>query len=78
MKGFEEIFPLIVAFLVAVALFFGVVISIGKSLKEPQEPEPADSVFYIKEQQRRLDDVQRQQKELMESQRQRIRDLQRR
>jgi hypothetical protein len=78
MKGFEEIVPLIVAILVAIALFLGVVTSIKKSLKPPVRRDAIDSTLELKEQKRLVGDVQRRQKQLMRDQRQKIRDLQRR
>jgi len=77
MKSFEEIFPLIVAVLVAIVLFLGIITSIKKSLRAPAPKDTIDSSLQLKEQQRRMDDVQRRQKELMRDQKQRIRDLQR-
>ena len=78
MKSFEEILPLIVAVVVAIVLFIGIVTSIMKSMKTGPKQNKIDSTLQLKEQQRRMKDVQRRQKELMENQRQRIRDLQRR
>ena len=78
MKGSEEIVPLIVAILVAIVLFLGVVTAIKKSFKAPSRHDTIDSAFELKEQQRRMADIQRRQKQLMRDQRQKIRDLQRR
>jgi len=78
MKSFEEIVPLIFALIVAIALFLGVVTSIKKSLKGPAKRDTIDSSITQKEQQRRMDDVRRRQKQLMRDQRQKIRNLQRR
>ena len=77
MKNFEEILPLITGIVVAIALFLGIVTAIKKSLKNPIKRDTIDSTMQLKEQDRRIEDVKRRQKELMESQRQRIRDLQR-
>ncbi|MCK5014449.1 MAG: hypothetical protein KAS66_11575 [Candidatus Omnitrophica bacterium] len=78
MKGFEEIVPLVVAILVAVVLFLGVITAIKKSLKPPSRRDTIDSSLQLKDQKRRMEDVQRRQKQLMRDQRQKLRDLQRR
>ncbi len=78
MADFEDIFPLIVALLVAVALFLGFVTTIKKSLKTPVPKSSIDSSALRREQKQRMDDIQRRQKELMENQKQRMRDMQRR
>ena len=77
MKGFGEIFPLIVAIIIGVILFFGLITTIKKSLKPIPRRDTIDSSIQLKEQQRRMDDIQRRQKDLMRDQKQRIRDLQR-
>lgn len=77
MKDFEEIVPLIVAFCLAVILFLGVISAIKKSLKPAVNHDSLDSTLQLKEQRRRMEDIQRRQKQLMEDQRQKIRDLQR-
>ena len=77
MKGFAEIVPLIVALLVAVVLFIGIITTIKKSLKPPSRRNTIDSTLQLKEQKRRVTDIQRRQKQLMRDQRQKIRDLQR-
>ena len=77
MKGFAEIVPLIVAFLVALILFFGLITTIKKSLKPPPKSNTLDSSLQLKEQKRRMEDIQRRQKQLMRDQRQKVRDLQR-
>ena len=78
MKNFEEIVPLIVALLIAIVLFLGIITTIKKSLKPAPRHDTIDSTLHLKEQQRRMDDVQRRQKQLMRDQKQKIRDLQRR
>lgn len=78
MKGFEEALPLIVALLVAVVLFIGFVTAVKKSLKFSGQRDTIDSSLQLKEQKRRMADIQRRQKELMRDQKQRIRDMQRR
>jgi phosphotransferase system glucose/maltose/N-acetylglucosamine-specific IIC component len=77
MKGFEEIFPLIIAIFVAIALFLGVTIAIKKSLKPSPAYDTIDSTLQLKEQKRRMEDIQRRQKQFMQDQKQKIRDLQR-
>ena len=78
MKGFEEILPLIVALLVAAALFVGFVTTVKKSLKTPVPKSTIDSSLQLREQQQRMDDIQQRQKDLMRDQKQRMRDMQRR
>ncbi|MCK5260256.1 MAG: hypothetical protein KAJ70_04270 [Candidatus Omnitrophica bacterium] len=78
MKGLEEITPLVVAVLVAIVLFIGIVTAITKSMGSSPKQDTIDSALQIKEQKRRMEDIQRRQKQLMRDQRQKIRDLQRR
>ena len=78
MKNFEEIVPLIVAVLIAIVLFLGIITTIKKSLKSPSGHDTIDSTLQLREQKRRMEDIQRRQKQLMRDQRQKIRDLQRR
>ena len=78
MKGFEEILPLIVALLVAALLFLGFITVVKKALKTDPPKSTIDSSSQLREQKKRAEDIQRRQKQLMEDQRQRIRDMQRR
>jgi len=78
MKSFEEILPLIVATIVAVVLFFGLVTTIRKSLKAPAKRDTIDSTLQLKEQQQRAQDVRQRQRQLMRDQKQKMRDMQRR
>ncbi|HQP10392.1 MAG TPA: hypothetical protein PKV41_03300 [Candidatus Omnitrophota bacterium] len=77
MKGFEEILPFVVAVILAIALILGLMTSIKKSLNPPASTDSIDSSFQLREQQRRMDDIQERQKQFMRDQQQRIRDLQR-
>ncbi|MBN1870761.1 MAG: hypothetical protein JW847_09330 [Candidatus Omnitrophica bacterium] len=77
MKGFEETLPLIAALLAAIVLFLGVITAIKKSLTPPSRNDTIDSTLLLKEQKRRMDDIQSRQKQFMRDQRQKIRDMQR-
>jgi hypothetical protein len=77
MKGFEEVLPFIAALLVAIVLFLGLLTTIKKSLKPPEQRDTIDSTLELKEQRRRMDDIKKRQEQLMRDQRQKIRDLQR-
>lgn len=77
MKNFEEIVPLAVAIIVAIVLFFGFITAVKKALKSRDKSDTIDSAMFLKEQKWQMEDVQKRQKELMQSQRQKIRDLQR-
>jgi sensor histidine kinase regulating citrate/malate metabolism len=78
MKSFEEIVPLAVAIIVAIVLFFGFISAVKKSLQSRDRNETIDSAMFLKEQKWQIEDVQKRQKELMQAQRQKIRDLKRR
>jgi hypothetical protein len=77
MNWFEEILPFIVAILIAIALVLGLFTSIRKSLNPSTPTDTIDSSSQLREQQRRMDDIEDRQKQLMRDQQQRIRDLQR-
>jgi len=78
MIDFDEIFPIIIAIIVAVVLFFGVITAIQKAWKSPTKSFPIDSRMQIKEQRRLMDDIRRRQKQLLRDQKQKLRDMQRR
>ncbi len=78
MRDVEEILPLVFGILVAIALFFGMITAVKKSLTVPVGDKDVNATIRLKEQGYRMDDVRRNQKELMRNQKQKIRDLQRR
>jgi len=78
MKGFEDIFPLIAAIIVAAILFLGVTTVVKKVLKSSVKRDTIDSTLTLKEQDRRVEDIKRRQKRLMQDQKQKMRDMQRR
>jgi len=78
MVDFDEIFPYVVAIIVAIVLFFGFIATIKKSLKRPARKDVIDSRMDLKEQRWLMDDVRRRQKQLLRDQKQKIRDLKRR
>jgi len=77
MKNFEEILPLILAVIIAVFLFLGVIKAITKSLKPPSRHNTIDTTMDLKEQKWRMDEIRRNQKQLLRDQKQKIRDMQR-
>jgi len=78
MIDFDEIFPFLIAIIVAVVLFFGFITIVKKSLNAPTREDAIDSRMELKEQQWRMDDIRRRQKQLLRDQKQKIRDMQRR
>lgn len=78
MIDFDEIFPFIIAIIVAIVLFFGFITTIKKSMKPPTRKDAIDSRMNLKEQKWLMKDVRRRQKELLRNQKQKMRDLQRR
>jgi len=78
MKYFEESLPLILAIIIAIFLFLGVVTAIKKSARPPTRHKTIDSTMRLKEQKWRMDDVRRRQKQLLREQKQKMRDMQRR
>lgn len=78
MIDFEEVFPFIIATIVALALFFGLITAIKKSWKAPARRDTIDSRMQMKEQGQLMDDVRRRQKQLLRDQKQKMRDMQRR
>jgi len=77
MIDLDEILPYVVAFVVAVVLFFGFITTIQKSLKPPSRKDAIDSKMQIKEQQWLMDDIRQRQKQLLRDQKQKIRDMRR-
>ncbi len=78
MIDFDEILPIVIAIIVAIILFFGIITAIQKSWKSPPRRNTIDSRMQLKEQGRLMDDVRRRQKQLLRDQKQKIRDMQRR
>ena len=78
MIDMDEILPFIIAIIVAVILFFGVITAIQKAWKSPPKRNTIDSRMQLKEQSRLMDDVRQRQKQLIRDQKQRMRDMQRR
>jgi len=78
MIDFDEVFPFIVATVVALVLFFGLITAVKKSWKAPARRDNIDSRRQMKEQGQLMDDVRRRQKQLLRDQKQRMRDMQRR
>ena len=76
-KNFEGIIILIIGVVAACVLFFGLITAVKKSFSVA-EPEKIDSSQSLQEQQQRSKDIMDKQKRLMEDQRQRLRDMQRR
>ena len=77
MKNFEEILPLIFGIVVAVLLFWGVVTGVKKIMNTHDERGTIHMNEELKSQKRRMEEIQRIQKQHMEDQKQRIKDLQR-
>ena len=77
MKNFEDILPLIFGIVVAVLLFWGVVTGIKKIMNTHDERGTIHMNEELKSQKRRMEEIQRIQKQHMEDQKQRIKDLQR-
>ena len=77
MRNFEEILPLIFGIAVAAILFWGIIIGVKKIMRVPDKRETINVNEDLKSQKRRMEDIQRLQKQHMENQKQRIKDLQR-
>jgi hypothetical protein len=77
MKNIEEILPLIFGMVVAILLFWGLITGIKKIMNVPNTRETIGVKNDIKAQKRRMDEIQRRQKQFMEDQKQKIKDLQR-
>ena len=77
MKSFEELLPLIVALVIAIVLLIGFLTAVTKSMGVSDQMETIDLTLPFEAQEKRVDDVQRLQKEHMRNQKERIRDLQR-
>jgi hypothetical protein len=77
MKNFEEILPLIFGISIAVLLFWGVITGIKKIMSVPDQRGTIHVNEELKSQKRRMEEIQRMQKQHMEDQKQRIKDLQR-
>jgi len=78
MMDSDDIIPIVLAILFAIALFFGLIFTIKKYFKNPPPPSKIDSKMEMKEQKWHMEDIRRRQKDLMRSQRDKIRDLRRR
>ena len=77
MRDFEEIIPIVFAIAVAIALFFGLIHGLKKVMNLPAKQGTINSRDDLKAQKRRMEDIQRRQRQLMDDQRQRIKDLRR-
>ena len=77
MKNFEEILPLVFWSVVGIILFWGITTAILKTFRLTHQAETVNIDLGLKDEHRRIHDVQRLQKEHMRRQKQRIRDLQR-
>ena len=77
MKDFEEIVPLIFAIAIAIVLFWGLTFGIKHVMTIPDQGETINMDATIKLQKQRTEEIQRRQKQLMENQKQRIKDLRR-
>ena len=77
MKNFEEFLPLIFGIFVAVLLFWGVIAGIKKIMSVPDKRETIHVNEELKSQKRRMQEIRQIQKQHMEDQKQRIKDLQR-
>ena len=78
MSDFEDILPLALGIIVAIILFFGLITVIKKTIQIPVKKSTIDRDMSLKEQQWRMDDVRRRQKQLLRDQKQKMRDMQRR
>ena len=74
----DGIILFLVISIVAVALFLGVTTAIKKSFNSNPNPTTIDSSDHLDRQSIKMDEVRAQQKRLMQDQKQKIRDLQRR
>jgi len=77
MKDFEGVIIFIIGAVAACLLFFGLITAVKKSFSVSQ-PKKIDSSQTLQEQRQRSKDIMDKQKRLMEDQRQRLRDLQKR
>jgi len=78
MKSFEEFMHLILGILITIALCWGMIAGIKKFLNIPDKKETIYINDDLRKQKRRAEEIRRQQKQLMENQKQRLRDMQRR
>lgn len=79
MKDSEGVILFIVGLIAACAIFWGVITAIRKSFSmHKPDVSATDTSEIISEQRRRMQDIEDRQKRLMEDQKQRMRDLQRR
>ena len=76
MNDSEKILLIILVIIVAGGIFWGVTTAIKKSFNAGEEPDYSQSTM-ITEQRRRAQEIREQQKRLLESQKQRIRDSRR-
>lgn len=77
MKDFEGVIIFILGAVAACLLFFGLIAAVKKSFSLPA-PRKIDSSQTLQEQRQHSKDIMDNQKRLMEDQRQRLRDMQRR
>ncbi|GEM_PF-3918842 len=77
MKDFKGIIIFCITAAVATLLFWGFTIAVKKSFSI-SKPQPVDSSKTLQEQRQRSQDIVDRQKRLMEDQRQRLKDMQRR
>jgi len=78
MSDFEDILPIALGIIVAVILFFGLITALKKTIQVPAKQSTIDRDMSLKQQQWRMDDVRRRQKQLLRDQKQKMRDMQRR
>jgi len=78
MIDIDDILPVVVAIAVAAVLFLAIITAIKQTMKPAPKRDTIDSRMQIKEQQWRMDDIRRRQKQLLRDQKQKIRDLRRR
>ena len=77
MKEYEEIVPLIIGIGVAIFLFWAITIGIKKFINMPNKYDSINVDSDLRMQKERIKNVQQLQKQYMQDQKQRIRDLQR-
>lgn len=71
----DAVLLLIVGIIVAVSLFLGVITAVKKSFKVSPSPKRIDSSEIIRDQKRRMEDINRQQESLTRERQQKLRDL---